>query len=129
MAHGADPNAENAAQIALAALIGCVGLDNERAAFYADVVRLALAAAARAALETMMQALGRHEYQSDFARKYFSMGKAEGTAGSILAVLEARGLDVSAEQKALIVQCTELGVLERWLRHAVSVAAVQDLFG
>ncbi len=80
MAHGADTNAESAARIALAALEACLGLDAERATFYADVVRLALGEAARTALEELMQSPERREFQSEFARKYTSLGKAEGKA-------------------------------------------------
>jgi hypothetical protein len=136
MAHGGDSDADRAAEIALAALMACLGLDTERAAFYADVVRTALGEAARAALETLMQSPERREFQSEFARKYVAVGraegeakgKAEGEAHAVLAVLEARRLAVSAEVRERIMACTDLGVLEAWIRRAVTVASVEDLF-
>ncbi|HEY2407631.1 MAG TPA: hypothetical protein VGI10_16600 [Polyangiaceae bacterium] len=44
-------------------------------------------------------------------------------------MLEARGLEISPDQRARILQCLELELLEGWLRRAVSVTATQDLFG
>lgn len=132
MAHGEDADAERAATIALAALVACLDLDAERATLYADVVRSALGDAARAALETMMQSPERREFQSEFARKYVAVGKAEGKAEgeaqAVLAVLEARGLAVTAEQRERITACTDLAVLEGWIRHAVTAGSVDDLF-
>lgn len=136
MAHGRDEKAEDAAQIALMALTACLDLDTDRAAFYADVVRIALGDAARAALEALMQSPERREFQSEFARKYVAVGRAEGEAKgeakgearAVLAVLEARGLAASSEQRERIMACTELAVLEGWIRRAVTVAAVEDLF-
>ena len=132
MAHGGDSDANRAAEIALAALMACLDLDTERAAFYADVVRTALGDAARAALETLMQSPERREFQSEFARKYVAVGRAEGEAKgearALLAVLEARGLAVSTETRDHIVGCTDIAVLENWIRRAVTVASVEDLF-
>ena len=128
MAHGTDADAAAAARIALAALRACLGLDTDRAVFYADVVRAALGTAARAALEALMQSPENREFQSEFARTYTALGKAEGTAHAVIAVLEARGLPLSAEQRARIGATTDLETLEAWIRRAVTVASVDDLF-
>lgn len=55
-------------------------------------------------------------------------GKAEGRAEGLITVLEARGLDLSTEQKARILACTDFAVLDRWLRRAVSIGTVEELF-
>ena len=136
MAHGGDSDAGREAEIALAALAACLDLDMQRATFYADVVRAALGDAARAALEALMQSPERREFQSDFAKKYFAVGMAEGEAKgraeeairALLAVLEARGLAVSDDERSRIVGCTDVGVLENWIRRAVTVASVEELF-
>jgi hypothetical protein len=78
----------------------------------------------------------RHGYQSDFARRYFNQGRAEGRAEAIaearaaivLEVLEARGLDVPPAARDRIMACTDLVLLRRWLRSAVTCARVEDLF-
>jgi uncharacterized protein involved in propanediol utilization len=47
---------------------------------------------------------------------------------ALLEVLEARGLQVDEQSRQRIVACTELEQLRRWLRKAVSVQSVQELF-
>jgi hypothetical protein len=78
MAHGRDADAEKALRIALAALGASVGLDAERSTLYFDLTMASLGRAAREALQSMDPA--KYEYQSEFARRYFSQGKAEGKA-------------------------------------------------
>ncbi len=55
-------------------------------------------------------------------------GRAEGKAEGVLSVLEARGLAVGQEQRARILGCSDLAVLEQWLRRAVTAAATDDVF-
>jgi len=55
-------------------------------------------------------------------------GKAEGKAESVLAVLTAREVSVSAEERAQILACADLGQLERWLRVAMTAERAADLF-
>ena len=66
------PDDEGAARVAAEAL---AALAEERARLYFDVMWAAITDRVRAVLETWMQ---KHEYQSDFARKYFSQGREEG---------------------------------------------------
>jgi hypothetical protein len=94
---------------------------------HSDWIRAALSAAARAALEKMMN-LRNYEYQSDFARKHDAQGRARGKASAILGVLEARGLSISEEQRARIEACSDLDVLDRWVRRAATATAIEELF-
>jgi hypothetical protein len=55
-------------------------------------------------------------------------GKAEGKAEGVLAILEARGLAVSADQRARILASKDLAELDRWLRRAVSAESIGELF-
>jgi predicted transposase YdaD len=59
-------------------------------------------------------------------------GKAEGLAAGkaegILAILETRGLVVSADQRASIFACADAPTLDRWLRAAVTCGQVDALF-
>lgn len=55
-------------------------------------------------------------------------GRAEGEANAILTVLHARGLTPSAAQRQQILECTDLEQLSTWLREAVNVTDVADLF-
>ena len=138
MAHGKD-EPELAVQIATAAFEACRGLDDERALLYLDLVGISLGAIARAAFEDLM-GNGTYEFQSDFAKKHRAAGKEEGRAAgkeegraageatAVLTVLEARGINVADEQQARILACTELEVLDRWIRKAVTITSADDLF-
>ena len=55
-------------------------------------------------------------------------GEAKGAAKAVLAVLEARGIVLTVEQRATVVSCADVGTLERWLRAAVHVAEGAALF-
>jgi hypothetical protein len=123
LAHDADPP-EQAAPVALAALAACLGLEDERALLYSDLLRALLGAATRSALETLMQSQG-YEFQSEFARRHTAHGKAE----AVLAVLDARGLAVSAPERERILACTDLATLEQWVRRAVTAGSASELLG
>ena len=55
-------------------------------------------------------------------------GKAKGKAEDILAIFETRGLAVSAEQRARILESKDTVELDRWLRKAVTAERVAELF-
>jgi flagellar biosynthesis/type III secretory pathway protein FliH len=147
MAHG---RGERGAEVALVATRAAASLDDQRGLLYTDLVLAALGPAARKALEKLMST-GNYEYQSDFARKYFGQGKAEGKAEgeakgkadgeakgkaegeakgkaeAIIAFLRARGLEVEAETEATIRACTDHDQLDRWLRLAATASSADDL--
>jgi hypothetical protein len=76
MAHGRDVDGQKAARIALAAQIASLGLDDDRARLYFDLVLNSLSDAAKSELRTMDPA--KYEFQSDFAKKYIAIGRQEG---------------------------------------------------
>ena len=78
MAHGRDADCEQALEIALAAQKASQGLDADRAYIYLDLIISSLGEAARRALGNMDAR--KYEYQSDFARHYIALGRAEGRA-------------------------------------------------
>ena len=55
-------------------------------------------------------------------------GQALGEAQAVLTVLEARGLAPTAEQRQRILACTDLEQLNTWVRKAVTLADVEELF-
>jgi hypothetical protein len=75
MAHGSDEDATKAAQIALAAHGATLVLDAERGRMYFDLVLKSLSDAAQRKLRAMDPA--KYEYQSDFAKRYIGLGRAE----------------------------------------------------
>ncbi|MDC0711989.1 hypothetical protein POL68_26210 [Stigmatella sp. ncwal1] len=132
MAHG---HAEVGAAIAHTVLAAVEGLDAERIRLYVDLTLSSLNEAARHALEALLQS-GHYEYQSEFARKYVAQGLEkgreeglqEGERAALLEVLDARGLSVDAEARQRILACTDLPQLKLWLRKAVTMQSVQELF-
>jgi hypothetical protein len=136
LAHGGGQDGEKT----LASLVDAYGvLDDDHRALYHDVVSAVLPQAAQHYLETLMK-LKNYEYQSDFARHYFSKGKAEGRAEGkaqgevesaakiILRVLAARGVCVSPEARARITGCGDLAQLEAWAERAAVVSTTAELF-
>lgn len=124
MAHSEDPQRD---KIMDSFLHATQGVDDERASLYADLVLAALPKATRHHLEALM-GTGTYEYQSDFARRYFSKGEAKGEARSLLAVLAARGFAVPDSLRERITSCTDLDLLEAWIRHAVTSKSLDELF-
>lgn len=115
------------------------GIDDARAAWYADVVLSFVDHAVRAALEAEMIPESR-EFRSEFMRRIVAESEARGVAfgeahGAIEAlrqaiskVLEARGLALGGEHRARVVACDDRDRLEAWLVLAVSVAHAGELF-
>ena len=54
-------------------------------------------------------------------------GKAAGLAGSILTVLEARGIPASGAQREEILGCRDLDRLDRWLLRAALASFADEL--
>lgn len=110
-------------------------LVKDRPAVIADLVLDRLSGAARQCLEELVN-VATYEYQSDYARRYFSRGKAEGEARgtaagearALLAVLAARDIDVPEAVRERITGCTDLDQLEAWVRRAATATSVHDLF-
>jgi hypothetical protein len=95
--HGAGPDGPKV----LAAMVESVEkIESEQARGHIDEVLAVLPEAARDLLETILKTRAR-EYKSDFARRYYGQGKAEGKAGAVLDVLSARGIDVPEQARGL----------------------------
>ncbi|HLL68131.1 MAG TPA: hypothetical protein VK453_20800 [Micromonosporaceae bacterium] len=73
-----------------------------------------------------------HPYQSEFARRYYDRGQAEGQATgeakAVLAVLEARGVEVPDAARERIASCIDLDQLDAWVRRAATANDINDLF-
>ncbi|MDQ3990292.1 MAG: hypothetical protein M3291_14080 [Actinomycetota bacterium] len=127
MAHGPDPACSPVLDALPAALSA---VDPDRGRLYYDIVLDALPEAARRHLEDLVTAQA-YEWKSDFARRHIAQGRAEGEArgraAAVLAVLEARGVEVPGEARARVASCTDLDQLDAWVRRAATVDSVRDL--
>ena len=78
-----------------------------------------------------MQA-GIHPYHSDFARKYYDQGEADGEARgearAVLMVLSARGIAIPEEARDRITGCSDLAQLEIWIRRAATADPLEAVF-
>ena len=118
--HGAGPEG---AKVFTAMLESFEKIEPEQARGYIDEVLAVLPETARELLEAIMKTRDR-EYKSDFARGYYGQGEAN----AILVVLATRGIQVPEEVRVRISECTDLALLESWLRRAVTAASADELF-
>ena len=110
-----------AAEAAAATLDACSTLPDDRAVLYSDLL---LAWFSQAVREALMSIPAGYQFQSEFARKHQALGRAE----AVLAVLDARGLAVTDEQRKRIEGTTDLEVLDRLVRNAATVDSTDELF-
>ncbi|GAA2583367.1 hypothetical protein GCM10010399_11490 [Dactylosporangium fulvum] len=68
-----------------------------------------------------------HRHQSNFARRYFSAGEAHGEVSAVLAILDARGVEIPEQIRAEIAGCTDLDRLDSWIRQAATADKIQNL--
>jgi hypothetical protein len=61
------------------------------------------------------------------AEEWMMEGRAQGEAEAVLSVLEARGLAVSVAERERIAKCTDLALLDGWLRRAATVATAAEV--
>jgi flagellar biosynthesis/type III secretory pathway protein FliH len=114
-------------------------LDGERSSLYVDLTMASLSAAARRSLEELMKS-GDYEYQTEFVRQWIDQGlekglktgreegRLEGEQTALVKVLEARGFTLDDAVRQRIHECTQLAQIELWLRKAVAVTSVHELF-
>ncbi|GGM12441.1 hypothetical protein ACFFX1_32755 [Dactylosporangium sucinum] len=93
---------------------------------------MALSPAARASLEEFMTTTSHGpKYHSDFARRYYgegeAQGKAKGEARALLLVLKSRGVDVPDAVREQIAACTDHDQLDRWLERAATAHSIKDI--
>ena len=135
-AHGREPGAEH---IALAALAASRDLDSDRDVLYPDFVLALLGEVARKALEQLMQARD-YEYQSEFARKYFYGGKAEGRSQgkaegrsqgkteTLLRLLRRKGFTVDPSVEAHVAGCKDDKQLDTWAERVLTATSLDEVF-
>lgn len=104
----------------------------EDAALAASLPVAALVSAAKADDAVARALLLKHNQVLEAAlasrrREGLLEGKAEGKAEAILAVLKARGVAFSVEERERIVAVRDEALLERWLQAAVVCGSVADL--
>jgi hypothetical protein len=124
--HAALPDAEEIAEAAVDLTFG--NLAKPFAAEQLDVILGMVNEALRASLESRI--MEHHEYRSELFRGIYEKGEAEGEtrgeargeARGILAVLGARGIPVSDAIRERILGCSDIALLDTWIRRAAVVS-------
>ena len=83
-----------------------------------------------AALRNLLQRKGYEsveQIRQEGAAQGKAEGKAEGLRQSILALLEARGMEVTAPLREAIEGCSDASILETWLRRAVTAESADEV--
>jgi hypothetical protein len=62
-----------------------------------------------------------------FEREQYAKAKADGKAEAVLAVLAARGLPVSEDQRRRLLTCSDGATLDRLIARAVSAASAAEV--
>jgi hypothetical protein len=141
-AHG---QGEHAEPIALAALAGIVGLPEERAKLYLEIIWHAVGQLLRQKLEATM--IENYEYQSPWVKKWNRLqaeaeqakaeatnAKAEAThaaaqneARVLVRLIEKRGLALTEAQRTQIMACKDLTTLDGWADRVLAATSVDEL--
>jgi hypothetical protein len=128
MAHGQDADSDRALQIAVAAMTASLGLDAERSVLYYDLVYASLSEAARKSLQAMDPA--KYEFQSDFAKRYLSQGRAEGEAkGEARILLKLLALKFGPLSAAIAerVQTASIAELDLWADRVLNATTLDEV--
>ena len=137
MAHGHSAEPATAVQIATAAMLASLGLEPDRSVLYFDLVLASLSEAAKASLQAMDPST--YEFQSEFAKRYLSQGRAEGRSEgeakgrseaefrilSRLLTLKFGALDEATSARLRGASSAEL---ECWTERILSAASLDDVF-
>ncbi|MBI5480387.1 MAG: hypothetical protein HY906_16105 [Deltaproteobacteria bacterium] len=130
LVHGQAPDGRDVVITALRAAAGSRLLDTARASQYHTLVLGALPEEQRREVEAAMASAPDPHYVSEFSRRIIQShieGKAEGKAEGLLAVLAARGLAVTAPERARVLRCDDPATLDAWIAAAVTAASVAEV--
>lgn len=110
------------------------GLDESRTRLYVDLVLVSLSESVRRSLEDMNRV--KYEYQSDFARKYFSEGReegrsegrSEGRVETLLKLLQLR-FGPPSDVDVARVRAGSLDELDAWTERVLTADSIEDVLG
>ncbi|HSQ68386.1 MAG TPA: hypothetical protein VLM85_34490 [Polyangiaceae bacterium] len=119
------------AALAVDAIIACEALPEDQRKLYSNVILRALDDAARHAVEKKLVDLDKWKPLHPLVKKLEKLRATlvdEGRARAVIAVLEARGIPLSAAQRKRILGCRNHATLDRWISRAARAERAQDVF-
>jgi hypothetical protein len=123
LAHVEDPRC---AEQALETLQALASWDEDADGRLADMLEAALPVAVRERMEELMRT-GKYEYQSDFAKKYFALGREEGRTTALLLVLRSRGIEIPGGAERRIEEERDPARLDRWIHRAATADTIDEV--
>jgi hypothetical protein len=134
IAHGADKAVRDAAFAAVAAISAH---DTDLAALYAEVIVAELPQKLRKTAEEELRTI---PHVTEFAKSHHAQGlaegkaeglaegKAEGLAEAVLAVLAARGIEITDAQRRRVQHSASQADLDKWLGRAATAHSADEVF-
>lgn len=68
-------------------------------------------------------------FRGPLAQALREEGREEGRANDVLFILRHRGVHVPADTAVQIVACRDRDTLDTWMRRALEISAIEQLFG
>ena len=110
----------------LNAIAGAAVADRAR---YTGLILALASEQARAELEVLMVTAHKETLVDRLLAEGRAEGRAEGEAALLLRVLQARGLEVPADVRDMVISCGDTAQLEAWFDRAITAASLDDVFG
>jgi hypothetical protein len=120
--HASEPVAVDIG-LALATALGAS--PDDTGLYYWDTLLAALGDALRSTLEMQLE---NWKPRSEWGKRLFADGEANGRATSILDLLDARGFALEPPLRQRITACKDPDVLTQWLRRAATAASSEEVF-
>jgi hypothetical protein len=112
--------------------------DDDGLGIYWDAFLASLSKAVRKELEMELRILVSENWRprSDWGKELYAKGEAKGRtegaaeakAASVITLLEHRGLPVNPALRERVSHCTDLALLERWFRRAITAPTIEEAF-
>jgi hypothetical protein len=68
------------------------------------------------------------EWKSDFIESYVLQGEVKAKAEAVLKVIDARGIDVTDQQRDEVSACADVAQLDEWFDRALVATSAADVF-
>ncbi|MFE0785952.1 hypothetical protein ACFW4T_06545 [Streptomyces mutabilis] len=130
--HRRDPDAGAILQALASALKGLTAHDENTASIFIELTEQGLGKTPAADLWRQIMAADLSFFQSETAQSLRAEGRdegrVEGRVGALLLLLDRRGVSLSEGERARIVGCSDVEVLDVWLTRAITASTAAEVF-
>jgi hypothetical protein len=68
------------------------------------------------------------EWKTDFIEGFVQQGEVKAKSEDVLKIIDARAIDVTAEQRDQVSSCTDSAQLDQWFDSALTAQTAADIF-